>query len=112
MSAEILRALATTVQTPKAAITMDDNTWNGTGAATAITANTEFIYFYVNNPAFVVATGSLTDPAQDGARFAAGETHILPAKGKTHLHIKNGTAGSNVKLEWTEYGGATYYDGG
>jgi len=96
--------MAVADNTPLAAKTAVGNGWDsGTGAEIAIPDNTIFLHVYIDKIAYLVASASTDDPAQNGAIYAAAQTHIIPCIGMSYLHYKNGTADDHVTVYATAF---------
>ncbi len=108
----IARVVQPTVVTPLAPRTAAGNGWDADATGTAlvtkeeiaIPSGTEFLHVRLNQPAYIVPSNVLTDPATDGVVYDAGITHVIPCRGYSYLHYKNFTAGANVTVTATAFG--------
>lgn len=84
--------------TPLANVAADDNSWNGTGASIALTADSvRFDVAVVTHPAYLVFSASTSEPTVNGCIYPAGN-HRFDISAPTRLHYKNATEGSNTTI--------------
>lgn len=96
-------AVKPTAITPMAAVTTTTAAWDSGGAnEIAIPANSQYCDVYVSADAYLVASASANDPAQNGARYVGGATYQIRCFGMSYLHIKR--VSGDVTVEATFFG--------
>ena len=71
------------------------------GTEFSITANSHFVFVWLDEDTHIICDSSTGDPsgaADNACIFRGGDTHKIPCRGQTKLHFKGVTAGGKINV--------------